>query len=88
MNLYTNDHGKQTCSECHRYDCLDAQISHARRCPGAHLQPGSADADAAAITSHANRVRRTATTGGNDDATYQAVRRGYLSIDDAMNTDD
>ena len=33
-------------------------------------------------------VRRTGMTKGRDDDVVEAVRRGFLSVDDAMNTDD
>ncbi len=36
----------------------------------------------------ASQVRRSGMTNGRDDDVLEAVRRGYLSESDAMNTDD
>lgn len=36
----------------------------------------------------ADNVRRTGMTKGRDEDVVEAVRKGFLSVDDAMNTDD
>jgi hypothetical protein len=40
------------------------------------------------LRTFANNVRRTGLTKGRDQDTLDAVRKGFLSVDDAMNTDD
>ncbi len=40
------------------------------------------------LKTFASNVRRTGLTKGRDQDVLDAVRKGFLSVDDAMNTDD
>lgn len=40
------------------------------------------------LRTFASNVRRTGLTKGRDADTLEAVQKGFLSVDDAMNTDD
>lgn len=89
MDLYT-------CSECFRTANSNPgmdQITHTRSCvsrPQVAGQPkvNAADVEDARLESFAREVRRTGLTKGRDEDVVEAVRRGYLSLSDAMNSDD
>lgn len=83
------------CRDCGRCNYLSkGQIMHGRRCTAKaqySATPVAAPAvkdDDAALRQHAANVRRTGLTLGRDEETYEAVRRGHLSMSAAMNTDD
>jgi len=78
---------RHQCTECGKWERADkGAIRHSKGCasraqatPAAPSQP---------LQRFASNVRRTGLTLGRDSDTLDAVRAGYLSVDDAMNTDD
>lgn len=93
VSFYVNDHGKQACCECHRYDCLDKVVVHAKKCSLRNVQPTFGAETAAvvedrAVRSFARHVVKTGTNGGDDSQTLRAHRAGYLSTSQSMNLDD
>lgn len=89
---------RHQCDECGGWERSDkGQIRHGKRCesrpqakiPAAQInrEINEAIRDQELKTFAAN-VRRTGLTKGRDQDALDAVRKGYLSVDDAMNTDD
>lgn len=82
---------RHQCEECGAWERSDkGPIAHGRRCdsrPQVVAVPGPA-ATRGDLRRFANNVRRTGLTKGRDRDVADAVRLGYLSASDAMNTDD
>jgi hypothetical protein len=91
------------CRTCGRANYLSkGPISHKRGCAtSAQYSAAGVKAPAAQLDreiaeelrdqelrTFANNVRRTGLTKGRDQDVLDAVRKGFLSVDDAMNTDD
>jgi len=84
--IYINDHGKEACTECHRYDCCGGAIPHARYCSLKNAAKNAATS--ARIAETVARIKASATNGGDDASTYSAYKQGLISCDEAMNLDD
>jgi hypothetical protein len=66
-----------------------AQYSATAKTPAAQLDREIAESVRdQELRAFAHNVRRTGLTKGHDQDTLDAVRKGFLSVDDAMNTDD
>ena len=74
----------------HKRGCTTgAQYSVTAKTPAAQLDREIAESVRdQELRTFANHVRRTGLTRGRDQDTLEAVRKGFLSVDDAMNTDD
>ena len=83
---YINDYGKTACTECHRYDCCGDVITHARNCSLKNAARNAATS--ARISATVARIKATATNGGDDEGTFQAFKRGEITMSEAMNLDD
>lgn len=89
---------RHQCVECGGWERADnGPIRHGRRCesrPQAKTPTAQLDREIAEavrdqeLKTFAANVRRTSTSKGHDQDVLDAVRKGYLSVDDAMNTDD
>lgn len=89
---------RHQCDECGGWERSDAgQIRHGRRCesrPQAKIPAAKINREISEalrdqeLSAFAADVRRTGLTRGRDRDTLDAVRRGLLSVDDAMSTDD
>lgn len=82
------------CRDCGKANYLSkGPINHKRGCSSSRAQYGTPVSAEPAKTpdqlhSFAADVRRTGLTKGRDEDVLAAVRGGYLSESDAMNTDD
>lgn len=81
------------CLECGRWEKVSkgGVIVHSKHCDtkAQAVEIASPRAtDDNQLRTFARDVRRTATTKGRDEDTVNAVRSGFLSVSDAMNTDD
>ena len=79
---------RHQCEECGAWERSDkGPIAHSKRC---ETRPQAIAAVPAGndLSRFAGAVRRTSLTKGRDQDTLDAVRLGYLSVSDAMNTDD
>jgi hypothetical protein len=90
------------CRTCSRANYLSkGPISHKRGCATGAQYSATAKTPAAQLDreiaesvrnqelrTFANNVRHTGLTKGRDKDMLDAVRKGFLSVDDAMNTDD
>jgi hypothetical protein len=89
---------RHQCDECGGWERSDkGQIRHGKRCesrPQAKTPATQLDREIAEsirdqeLKTFAANVHRTSLTKGRDQDVLDAVRKGYLSVDDAMNTDD
>lgn len=82
---------RHKCLECGAWERADkGPIAHGRRCssrPQAVSVPGPA-ATRGDLARFSRDVRRTGLTKGREQDTVDAVRAGFLSVSDVMNTDD
>jgi hypothetical protein len=82
------------CRSCGKANYLSkGPINHKRGCSSSRAQYGAPVAAVAGATpdrldDFAADVRRTGLTKGRDEDVLAAVHQGYLSENDAMNTDD
>lgn len=76
---------RHQCTECGGWERSDkGAIRHSKGCDS----KAQVSEPAVRLAAFARDVRRTALTKGRDNDVLDAVRRGYLSESDAMNTDD
>ena len=80
------------CRDCGRCNYLSkGPIGHSRGCASGQQYSVVASAPVVtdvAIRTFAANVRKYSMSRGRDEDVLTAVRRGYLSVSDAMNTDD
>ena len=89
---------RHQCDECGGWERSDkGQVRHSKRCesrPQARIATAQLDREINSavrnqeLKTFAASVRQTSTTKGREQDVLDAVRGGYLSVDDAMNTDD
>jgi hypothetical protein len=82
---------RMKCTTCGRSQKADkGAINHVATC-ATKEQPATSivvEHDDATLRAFAGKVRRTGMTGDNDSLVAECVRKGLLSMSDAMNTDD
>ncbi len=75
------------CVECGKWERADnGRVRHSKNCDSKPQFAAPVAADA--LRTFADAVRATSLTHGRDSDVLDAVRKGYLSESDAMNTDD
>jgi len=94
--LFLRAVGGVACRDCGAWAHEGDNLRHGKRCDFREVQPRTAAAPVTA-KSYATTARQRAQVrdgqvsqafGGNDQDVYDAVRRGFLSVSDAMNRDD
>ena len=85
-SIYVNQHNRPACVECHRYDCCSDVIPHARNCSLKNAAKNAAVS--ARIAATVERIKATATNGGDDKSTLEAFKQGKITMSEAMNLDD
>lgn len=98
LKIETTEHGTWVECSCGAGEYAPKQLLHRRRCSDKSAQydasapatpvAAASDKSDAEIKAFAASVRRTGLTLGRDEDVLEAVRRGHLSVGDAMNTDD
>ena len=87
-------HGPDAGKLTHRVRCRSRQQHAPGSAPAVAKKPAELDREISEALRNeelrklADNVRRTGMTKGRDEDVTEAVRKGFLSVDDAMNTDD
>ena len=80
------------CTECGQWEDADSgkPIRHLKRCDHVNDQPKpiAEKAERNRLWQFARDVKRTGLTEGRDQDVRDAVKLGFLTVSDAMNTDD
>lgn len=78
------------CTECGRWEKQDkgGTIRHASYCESKAQVEAAPLADSNGLREFGRNVRTYSQTKGRNADVLEAVRRGHLSVNDAMNTDD
>ena len=94
--LFLRAVGGVACRDCNAWAHEGDLLRHGKRCDFGGVQPRTA-APVAATKSYAPTAKQYAQIrdgqvsqafGGDDNAVLDAVRRGFVSVSDAMNRDD